>query len=441
MCASSALDDGFEEVERLHGQEGSRAGYEGNAAGIDLIEQIVRDQKIDCDFQRISGYLFAGKGNDVESFKREMEAAHRAGFGGVRLMEKHCLSGCRMEAPVLVFPEQARFHPLKYLYGLCAAVEKMGVKIFTGCRVTNVNGADPKKHTPCEAQIDGGKIAIRSDAVIVATNTPAPINDWMGIYLKQSSYRTYVVGFRVPRGSIENALFWDNEDPYHYIRLMNDGDGELLIVGGEDHKVGQFPDGESPFAKLEAWTRYKFPSAGEVVSRWSGQVQEPSDYFAFIGKAPTSGENVYVVTGDSGMGLTHGSLAGIILTDLIMGRENRWAKFYDPSRRKLDSDLVKENVNAVAQLTDWLTGGEVKSPDDVPRGEGRLMRQGLKKVCVYRDDSGAVHRCSAACTHLGGVVQWNPVEKSWDCPLHGSRFDPTGKVLMGPAIDDLRQSE
>jgi Rieske Fe-S protein len=247
----------------------------------------------------------------------------------------------------------------------------------------------------------------------------------------------------VPRGAVADALYWDNGDPYHYVRLEStdrDGGDDLLLVGGEDHKTGQGPDG-NPFDALRAWAREKFPAVRDVVRTWSGQVQEPDDHMAYIGRAPTSGENVYVVTGDSGMGLTHGSLSGIILTDLIMGRANAWAKYYEPTRKTLDRDFVKENANVVAQYKDWISRGEVKSPNEIALGEGALMREGLSKVAVFRDKSGNVHKCSAACTHLACVVQWNTIEKTWDCPCHGSRFDPVGKVLMGPAIDDLKKIE
>jgi glycine/D-amino acid oxidase-like deaminating enzyme/nitrite reductase/ring-hydroxylating ferredoxin subunit len=435
---ASAVDDRFEEVERVLGLEYSKAAYEGNAAGIDLIERICREESIACDFQRLTAYLFPVPSDPPDLLNRELEAARRAGFKDVTLDTARA-QGFAYDGPCLIFPNQARFHPLKYLYGLASAFEKRGGKIYTGCRVQNVAGADPKNNKPAEAQIDGGKNVVRADHIIVATNTPAPINDWMGIYLKQAAYRTYMVAMSVPRGAIADALYWDNGEPYHYVRLESTdrhGGDDLLLVGGEDHKVGQGPNG-NPFDALRAWAKEKFPAVRDVVRTWSGQVQEPDDYMAYIGRAPTSGENVYVVTGDSGMGLTHGSLSALILTDLIMRRTNPWAKYYDPTRNTLDRDFVKENANTVAQYKDWISGGEVKSPNEIALGEGALMREGLSKVAVYRDKSGAAHKCSAVCTHLACIVQWNTIEKSWDCPCHGSRFDPYGKVVMGPAIDDL----
>jgi nitrite reductase/ring-hydroxylating ferredoxin subunit len=268
----------------------------------------------------------------------------------------------------------------------------------------------------------------------------------MGIYTKQASYRTYVIGVRVPRGSVTDALYWDTEDPYHYVRVERagaDDQHDTLLVGGEDHKTGQFEPNDAPFAKLEKWTRERVPRAQEVTYRWSGQVQEPDDGIAFIGKAPTAKPNVYVITGDSGQGLTHGTLGAILVRDLIMGRPNPWEQTYNPERKMIGgiTDFLKENLNAVAKFKDYVTPGEVSSEAEVQPLSGAVMREGLKKVAVYRDGAGVVHKCSPVCTHMGCIVQWNHVESSWDCPCHGSRFDPYGKVTMGPAITDLKKME
>ena len=440
---SSAIDDRFTEIERLHGLDGSRVAYESHATAIDLIEHVARDEGIECDFKRLDGLLFPAAGEDAKSLDEELKAAHRAGFTGVEKLTGITVGG-REQGAGLRFPDQARFHPLKFLYGLASVLQKRGVTIYTGCRVKDVQGTDAKNNEPARAQIDDGPAAVTAGAIVVATNTPAPINDWMGIYTKQSSYRTYVIAARVPRGAFEDVLWWDNEEPYHYVRLeaapadsLGREGHDLVIIGGEDHKVGQFPKNGAPFGELETWARKQFPVIGEIVGRWSGQVQEPSDHVAFIGVAPTAKPNVYVITGDSGMGLTHGTLGARLVTDQILGRNNSWVKLYDPSRKTMTTDFAKENANVMKQYVDWVSGGDVKSEADIPKGEGALLREGMKKVAVYRDNSGAVHKCSAVCTHLGCIVQWNGVEKTWDCPCHGSRFDPMGRVLMGPAIDDL----
>ena len=281
-----------------------------------------------------------------------------------------------------------------------------------------------------------GGAAVTADSVVMATNSP--VWDWYGLYSIQSPYRTYVIGARIPVGSVAPALYWDTSDPYHYVRLQHD----ILIVGGEDHKTGQADDFGARFTRLEAWTRERFPMAQAIEFRWSGQVLEPVDGIAFIGHAPLSPANLYVATGASGNGMTHGAIAGLLLTDLICGRRNEWSGLYDPSRitaRALPA-YAGEYINVIAQYSDWVTGADIDSRDQLAPGSGATMRDGAAKIAVYRDTNGAYHECSAICPHLGCIVAWNDYEKSWDCPCHGSRFDPLGNVVNGPANRNLDAS-
>jgi len=221
---------------------------------------------------------------------------------------------------------------------------------------------------------------------------------------------------------------------------------DALIVGGEDHKTAHEDDAPQRWLRLEEWMRERWPQAREVIFRWSGQVLEPNDYIAFIGRNPDGAEHVYMASGDSGQGMTHGTIAGILLSDLILGRPNDWKSLYDPHRVSLRAspmeEFAKENADVALHLAkDYVSPGDVSSEDDIPRGEGRVIRHGLRKIAAYRDENGVVQRHSAVCTHLKCIVQWNTAEKSWDCPCHGSRFDPSGRVLNGPAITDLEPVE
>jgi Rieske Fe-S protein len=181
---------------------------------------------------------------------------------------------------------------------------------------------------------------------------------------------------------------------------------------------------------------------GPVTHTWGGQVMEPVDGLAFIGHNPLDADNVYTVTGDSGNGMTHGTIAGMLITDQILGRANPWAALYDPGRITLraSAEFAKEAANTVAQYADWMTAGDVDSPDAIPRDSGAVVRCGARKLAVYRDAIGALHERSAACPHLGCIVAWNPAEKTWDCPCHGSRFDKFGEVINGPANAGLART-
>jgi Rieske Fe-S protein len=249
----------------------------------------------------------------------------------------------------------------------------------------------------------------------------------------------------VPEDAAERALFWDYADPYHYVRLqaVPGAAPQVLIVGGEDHHTGQADDAEARFDRLEAWARERWPAAREREFQWSGQVMEPVDGLAFIGRNPLDADNVFIATGDSGNGMTHGTIAGMLLTDLIQGRANPWADLYDPSRKSLRAakDWITEAAHSSAPYVDWVTPGEVSSVEEIRAGEGAILRRGLTKVAAHREPSGRVVELSAVCRHLGCIVEWNSTEKTWDCPCHGSRYTAQGRVVNGPAKADLPPAE
>jgi glycine/D-amino acid oxidase-like deaminating enzyme/nitrite reductase/ring-hydroxylating ferredoxin subunit len=425
---SNVIDDRFVNMLRWHGKEKSRLAAQSHAAAIDFIEQISDELQIDCDFRRIDGYLFsAGPESDVD-LGDELEAARDAGVVVERVprapLPDFDTGSC------LRFPNQARFHPFKYLDGVATAFKRSGGKVFTNSHVDKIVSGEV-------ARVEVGDHAILAKAVVVATNSP--INDLLALHTKQAPYMTYVIGVRVPKKSITDALYWDTLDAYHYVRLQPLDEGsDLLIVGGEDHKSGQADDPDERHQRLVDWTRERFPF-GEVEFTWGGQFMETIDGLAFIGHNPFDRENAYVVTGDSGMGMTHGTIAGMLLADLILGRENPWAELYDPARKTLAAagPFVKENLNVAAQYLEWVTPGEVKSVDEIAAGSGAVIRRGMTKIAACRDENGNVTELSAVCPHLKCVVHWNQAERSWDCPCHGSRFHADGEVVNGPANRNL----
>jgi glycine/D-amino acid oxidase-like deaminating enzyme/nitrite reductase/ring-hydroxylating ferredoxin subunit len=445
---TSALDDRYFYLEELHGVDGLRMAVRSHAAAIDQIETIVQRENIRCGFERLDGYLFLSPGISPDLLDRELQAARRAGISDLELLARPPLATFDL-GPCLRFPRQGQFHPLRYLEGLAQSVLRDGGHIFGHTRAAAITGG-----STASVQTKNGP-TIRAGAVVVATNTP--INDRFAIHTKQAGYISYVVTARVPTGSVPTFLLWDTGDtahghpvPYHYVRLQRSSQqpsmygfegprsGDLLIVGGEDHKTGQANDADQRYDRLEAWTRQRFPVL-DFEHRWSGQVMEPIDGLAFIGLNPMDKDNVFVVTGDSGNGMTHGAVAGIILTDLIMGRSNPWATLYDPSRKPLGAalDFAKENLNVASRYADWLTPGEADSPRELAVDSGALIRRGLNKIAAYRDREGLLHECSAVCPHLGCIVAWNESERTWDCPCHGSRFTAEGRVIHGPANTDL----
>jgi glycine/D-amino acid oxidase-like deaminating enzyme/nitrite reductase/ring-hydroxylating ferredoxin subunit len=433
---TAVLDDRFFNLENLFGKETARLAAESHMAAINRIESIIKAEEIDCDFERVDGYLVALDEGQKKDFEKEQAAIKRAGFTGVTLHSSVPVAHVKVEGPTMQFPRQACFHVMKYMDGLAKAFENMGGRIFAPAHIDTVKGGKN-----AHVLTDDGR-RIDAGAIIVATNTP--INDWVKMHTKQAAYRTYVVGFEVEKNSFPGFLLWDMQDPYHYVRIVRGESKDLLIAGGEDHKTGQANDSEERYERLKQWSREHFSNLGKAVFQWSGQIMEPVDSLAFIGRNPLDEENVYIATGDSGNGMTHGTIAGMLLTDLILGRKNPWQEIYEPSRKTLKSapDYIKENANFVGNMvTDWVRPGEADSVDDVKRGQGAIMQDGTSKLAVYKDDDGVLHTCSAICTHLGCIVQWNGGEKSWDCPCHGSRFDTDGSILNGPALHPLKDRQ
>ncbi|HET6362920.1 MAG TPA: FAD-dependent oxidoreductase [Gemmatimonadota bacterium] len=434
---SDVLDEGLAELEGTFGEELARLAVSSHTAAIARIEEIVEKESIACGFERLDGYLFAAPDADEGELDEALDAAHRLGFSGARRLARTRGKGFRT-GPCLRFPRQAQFHPLRYVEGLAAAIEHAGGELFGGTRVVDVEGleAGVRVTTADGWQVDG-------TAAVCATN--APITTRIALHTKQAAYRSYALGASVGRGSVHRALYWDTGDPYHYVRLAADPTDEgadIVIVGGEDHKTGQDDDPAARFERLESWARARIPALGPVAFRWSGQVMEPVDGLAFLGRSPGE-RNVYVLTGDSGHGMTHATIGAGIVADLIAGRENPWAELYDPERITTQATprFLRENLDVVGRYSEWVTPGESEEPQEIPPGAGAVVRRGLSKVAIYRAEDGSLHERSAVCPHLGCIVSWNPVEASWDCPCHGSRFAPAGAVIHGPAVRNLSPVE
>ena len=450
-----ALDDRYYNLEQKHGLDGARSAANSHTAAINLIESTVKEENIDCDFERLDGFLFLDPTDTKESLDKELEATHKAGINTTEIVEKAPLQSFNT-GPCIRFPNQAQFQPLKYLRGLYHAIIRNEGQIFTETHAQEINSDSIKT-------IDDYTLKARN--IVIATNAPI-IDKTSKIYDKQDAFRTYVIGARIKKGAIPTALYWDTGNqysenlvaPYHYVRIQkrdNDEDNDdknydLLIIGGEDHQTGNFSsddDIEKRYSRLESWAKDRFPIEA-IKYRWSGQVMEPQDSIAFIGHNPGDNRNnIYIATGDSGNGITHGTIAGILLTDLILGKSNPWTALYDPSRKprkvpgaksevgETQSQEAEKPTDQDKQKNDKRSSS--KSEEKITSLENLKERQGIvleeEKIAAYKDPTGQLHTYSAVCTHLGCTVTWNNSEKSFDCPCHGSRFSSSGTVINGPA--------
>jgi Rieske Fe-S protein len=277
----------------------------------------------------------------------------------------------------------------------------------------------------------GGELHARD--VILATHTPIGLRP--AIQTRLEPLRSYIIGIRT-NDPVGDALFWDMDAPYHYIRLAEDERGPLLIVGGEDHKTGEKRDTQRCLDNLEIYARERF-NVKSVDYHWSAQLYDPADGLPYIGKL----SGVYIATGYSGEGLAFGTLAAQMLTEQIAGLHNDCTDILSPGRTKplaSAAGFLSENIGTVAHFVkDRFKKADAKTIGEVPEGEGRICDVEGEICAVYHSADGVYHTLSPVCPHLACLVEWNNSEKSWDCPCHGSRFSATGEVLNGPAVDDL----
>ncbi len=429
------LTESFDETYRTlisnFGIDGAKLAAQSSRRAIQKIEDNVRKFDIRCDFKRVSGYRFTESKANRPELEREAEAAASIGVH-VNFVESAPLPFKTFGA--LEFEHQAQFHAYKYVSALANLVHGDGCFIYEDTKVHDVEEGEP-----CRVVTDKGVIVCKD--VIVAANVP--ISNKFLLHTKIAAYRTYAIAITLRDNSSIPGLFWDTQDPYHYIRSHRDDSRNYVIIGGSDHKTGQEGHTEDSFKKLISYAHERF-SMDALAYRWSGQVIEPVDGLPFIGKNSMS-EHVYVATGYSGTGLTFGTVAGLLLSDLITGESNPWAELYDARRVKpiaSASNYISENIDYASHLiADRLKLTDDNDLNHIRESEGRIVRIGAKKVAAYRDPQGQLHLMSPVCPHMGCYVGWNEAEKSWDCPCHGARFSPVGEVMNGPAVENLASEE
>ncbi len=424
---TAVLDSRWHTLIDKFGRDGARLAADAQRAAIDRIEALIREHELDCGFARVPGWLYSESSKDRAELERELEAATELGF------ECSFIDDVPLPFEVdcgLRFENQARFHPREYLMPLASLIPGRGSFVFENTRVLEIDDGEP-----CRVTTEGGVVTAKE--VIVAAHVP--VSNRIFLHTKLAAYRSYVLG-AYTKEPIPDGLYWDTDDPYHYLRVHPFEDRPLLIAGGADHKVGQEGDARRAFAELTDYLRDRFGQV-EIAHRWSGQIIETLDGLPYVGRNSLS-DHVYVATGYSGNGMTNGTIAAMLISDLILDRQNPWAELFDATRIKPIASVrrfLAENVDFPAHLV----GDRLKRPDarsfmEVPHGEGRIVDHGGRKLAVYRDQRGDLSVMSAVCTHLGCIVHWNTVEKSWDCPCHGSRFECTGEVLAGPAVTPLQ---
>jgi glycine/D-amino acid oxidase-like deaminating enzyme/nitrite reductase/ring-hydroxylating ferredoxin subunit len=420
----------YTDVEKNFGSEGARIYAESNQAAVRRVAELVEEYRIDCDFERKSNYVYAGSNQEVAALKAELEAEKRAGLP-VELVQETPLP--YWVAAAIRLDDQAQFHPRKYLLALAEMIPGDGCHVFEETAATDVESGDP-----CVVETDRGTIRARD--VIIATHLP--FEDGGLFFVKAHAHRSYAVAAPLDEDKAPDGMFINSGVPTRSVRTIHDGGRTLIQAGGQGHKPGEESDTTARYEVLEGFLGESWPEAGAVEYRWSTQDYMSVDRIPYIGRLRRTSKHVYAATGYSKWGMSAGTLAGMLLTDRILGRSNPWAELYE-AKRITPKASFKRFLSGNASAGRHLVADRFKPADaeldSIKPGEGAIVRARGRKRAAYRDVTGTLHLLSPACTHLGCHVAWNPAERSWDCPCHGSRYSGEGEVIQGPAVKPLQR--
>lgn len=421
----------YARLEKQLGAEAAATYAEANQAGVaraGVLAAELAGAGDDCAFERRSAVTYTADAARVDEIRQEAAAAARAG------LPAELVEIAELPYPVAAavrVTEQGQMDPYRYCAGLAAACVREGVQVFEGSRVHDV-AADGGRRV---CHLRDARASVSAQHVVVATLLP--FLDRGGFFARAYPSRSYGIAVSLG-GPPPQDMYLGIDSPTRSLRSLPGGQG--LVVVGEGHKVGHDPDTRRRYAALEAWARQHFP-VESVDHRWSAQDYISADIVPYVGRVPGTGGRVFTGTGFGKWGLSAGTAAAMMLTDLISGRDNPWMSLFDATRVDLKASartLVSLNADAAKRFVgDRLKSLSGPGLDELAPGEGGIVRHRGERVAAYRDPTGEVHACSPVCTHMACIVQWNTAERSWDCPCHGSRFDPRGNVLQGPAVHAL----
>lgn len=423
-----SVDADLSDLKKTFGSKKAALVWQSQQASISLIEKIVKTEKIDCEFTRCPLYYYAADEEGEKFLKKELKTIQKLGFSA----STH--TGILGSTFALKLENNAKFHPLKYIYTLADKCRALGVQIYQNTEATAYEHGD-NPHVKTKNGI------IFAKHIVLATHNP---NNWaFDIHTRILPHNTYVIAGTCKARAIPEGLYIDTKDPYHYLRIdRNDANTDRFILGGEDHKTGKAEDTRQHERLKEYLQHILKHESFTVTHQWNGQVINSIDGLPFIGPSIVTPHDTLTATGYGGDGMTFGTLAALLNTDYILGHENEAQKLYSIKRFKGLVQFLKQNAETAK---DFIAGRTKKKPagdlNKLAADAGMITSKGRKKIAVYKDKNGTIKKMSAVCTHLGCIVDWNTQDKTWDCPCHGSRFNKDGTVMVGPANKPLSDAD
>ncbi|MDR0267095.1 FAD-dependent oxidoreductase [Paenibacillus sp.] len=420
----------YDELLNHFGKEQAKMYYQANMDAKDFIQKTVSDLSIECDLRPEDAYIYVEKTDAVQKLQKEFDAYIKLGIPGQ----------WREELPIplkvkgaIEMPGQGQFHPLHYLKPLVDEIIKAGGKIFEHTTIASLEEESPFTLTTYH-----GKHKVRCSHVVSASHFPF-LNK--GLYFSRlHAERSYALAIQ-PETPFAGGMYLSVDEPKRSLRSAMWNGEEVVLIGGESHKTGQSICTHNHYEELEKFGSKLFGNKG-IPFRWSAQDLITLDKVPYIGLNTSGDRDIYIATGFNKWGMTHGTLSGMILSDLVLGKTNPYSLLYNPSRFKADpaiKNFVVQNADVAKHLVAGKVGLIERKIEDLKPDEGGVVKHDGKRAGAYKDATGNLYLVDTTCTHMGCEVEWNDGERSWDCPCHGSRFNYEGKVLEGPAIEPLKK--
>lgn len=431
---------------KSEGKEKTKQYLEANEEAIKNIKRIIDEEKINCDFEYQDAYVFTQKEQDVEKIRKEVEVLKSIGYdcefvkdievpikNKNRESNENYISIGKEVLGAIKFKNQAQFNPCLYAQALADKIIENGGEIYENSKVVDVE----KNNDYYEVITSEGKI--KSKYLVLACHYPI-INAPGFYFMKMYQVTSYLIAVQT-KEKLFDGMYINSEDPTISLRTAKYGDKKLLLIGGMDHKTGAKIDLQNSYKRLEEIAKQLYPDA-KVLYRWNTEDCVSLDKIPYIGEFSSLWPNAYVATGYKKWGMTTSNIAANIITDKILGKENPYEDVFKSIRLKPLKNY-EELTNMVKEVSYSLVINKIKNIDetlkDVKQGEGKIIEIEDKKIGVYRDIEGNVYAIKPYCSHLGCELSWNNLDKTWDCPCHGSRFNYEGKNIYEPAIKDLER--
>ena len=421
----------YDELINHIGEDKARLYYQANYDAMQFVKNMVKEQQIDCDLTEEDAYIYTNSDKELEKLINEFKAYEKLGVVGGEYVSEIPIP---VEAKAaVVMRSQAQYHPLKFLKHLVEAFTEMGGQIYENTTAVDMEeGSEPVVTTRDDHRV-------RCNQLIISSHFP--FYDLKGFYFsRMTPERSYVLAVKTEK-EFPGGMYINAEQPTRSLRYTDWNGEKIILFGGDSHKVGHKTNTHQYYEALEAFANETF-GVKEIPFRWSAQDPVPFDKIPFVGQYSVNTENIFVATGYRKWGMTNGINAALLLSDLILKRDNPYKDVFDPQRFNADPELRKF-ISTNAHIAKMLVKGKMERPStqtqSLGNDEGATVTVNGKRAGAYRDENGELHIVDTTCTHMGCELEWNNGERTWDCPCHGSRFSYKGDVVEGPAELPLKK--